>query len=170
MAVKELVLLRHAKSDWAAAFTDDADRPLNARGREAAGVMGRVLSRAGKAPDLVLTSPARRSRETVELAGAAGAWAAPVVVDSRLSPGSPGAVIAAVRDRAGDAGRVLVVGHEPAWSQTVAALTGGGRVKMATAAAACLEVASWADLEPGRAVLLWMLVPRLFTDGAVPPA
>ena len=62
LAVKELILLRHAKSDWAAPFADDADRPLNGRGREAAGVMGRVLTLAGRAPDLVLASPAQRAR------------------------------------------------------------------------------------------------------------
>ena len=100
-----------------------------------------------------------------ELAGTVGAWAAPLVVDPRLSPGSPGAVIAVVRERAGDAGRVLVVGHEPAWSQTVSVLLGGGRVKMATGAAACLEVPTWCDLAPGAATLLWMLAPRLFTEG-----
>jgi phosphohistidine phosphatase len=168
--VKDLILLRHAKSDWAAAFTDDADRPLNPRGREAAGVMGRVLTLAGRAPDLVLSSPTRRARETVDLAGAVGGWVAPIVVDPRLSPGSPGAVIAVVRERAGDAGRVLVVGHEPAWSQTVSVLLGGGRVKMATGAAACLEVPTWESLGPGAATLLWMLAPRLFTEGRFPLA
>jgi phosphohistidine phosphatase len=166
--VNELILLRHAKSDWAAPFGDDADRPLNARGREAAGVMGRVLALAGKAPDLVLSSPARRALETAELAGAAGSWPAPLVIDHRLSPGSPAAVVAAVRDHAGATTRLLVVGHEPAWSQTVAVLCGGGRVRMATGTAACLGVASWPELRPGACTLLWVLPPRLFTDGRFP--
>jgi phosphohistidine phosphatase len=167
--VKELILLRHAKSDWAAAFADDADRPLSARGREAAGVVGRVLTLAGKAPELVLTSPARRARETADLAAAAGSWEAPIVTEARLSPGSPAAVVAVVREQAGASARVLVVGHEPAWSQTVAALSGGGRVRMATGTAACLGVASWNELAPGACTLLWMLPPRLFTEGRFPP-
>ncbi|MBN2114702.1 MAG: histidine phosphatase family protein [Acidimicrobiia bacterium] len=166
--MKELILLRHAKSDWAAPFTDDADRPLNPRGREAAEVMGRVLTLAGRAPDLVLSSPAKRARDTADLAAAAGGWAAPIVVDPHLSPGSPAAVIAAVRARAGSAGRLLVVGHEPAWSQAVAVLLGGGRVRMATGAAACLGVEAWETLAPGACTLLWMLSPRLFTDGRFP--
>jgi phosphohistidine phosphatase len=163
--VKELILLRHAKSDWGAPFADDADRPLNARGREAAGVMGRVLTLAGKVPDLVLTSPAKRARDTAELAAIAGSWPAAIVSDARLSPGSPAAVVAAVRDHAGMAGCLLVVGHEPAWSQTVSVLAGGGRVRMATGTAACLGVGSWEGLAPGQGTLLWMLAPRLFTDG-----
>jgi phosphohistidine phosphatase len=166
--VKELILLRHAKSDWAASSADDADRPLNGRGREAAGVMGRVLTMAGRVPDLLLVSPAQRARETADLAAAVGGWEAPIVADSRLSPGSPAEVIAVVRERAADAGRVLAIGHEPAWSQTVAVLLGGGRVRMATGAAACLGVPSWQELAPGTCTLLWMLAPRLFTDGHFP--
>ncbi len=166
--MKELILLRHAKSDWGTPFADEAERPLNERGREAAGVMGRVLTLAGRAPDLILTSPAQRARATAALAAAGGGWEAPVVADPRLYPGTPGAVVAVVRANAGEAGRVLVVGHEPAWSQTVSVLLGGGRVKMATGTAACLGVASWEDLGPGRCTLLWMLTPRLFTGGRFP--
>jgi phosphohistidine phosphatase len=166
--VKDLILLRHAKSDWGAPFGDDADRPLNPRGREAAGVMGKVLTLAGRVPDLVLTSPARRARETADLAAAAGGWEAPIVADPRLSPGSPGAVVAVVREKAGEALRVLAVGHEPAWSQTAAVLLGGGRVRMATGTAVCLGVDSWEELAAGACTLLWMLAPRLFTDGRFP--
>jgi phosphohistidine phosphatase len=166
--VRELILLRHAKSDWAASFTEDADRPLNRRGREAAEVMGRVLALAGRAPDLVLTSPATRARETADLAAAAGSWEAPVAADPRLSPGSPAAVVTVVQERAGEARRVMVVGHEPAWSQTAAFLLGGGRLRMATGTAACLEVTSWEDLGPGSCTLLWMLAPRLFTERGLP--
>ena len=39
---------------------------------------------------------------------------------------------------------------------------------MATGTAACLGVPSWEDLGPGAATLLWMLTPRLFTDGRFP--
>jgi len=166
--VKELILLRHAKSDWAAPLADDADRPLSGRGREAAGVMGRVLTLAGRVPDLLLVSPAKRARETADLAAAVGGWEAPIVTDCRLSPGSPADVIAVVRECAADAGRVLAIGHEPACSQTVAVLLGGGRVRMATGTAACLGVPSWQELAPGTCTLLWMLAPRLFTDGRFP--
>lgn len=163
--MKELILLRHAKSDWAAAFTDDADRPLNRRGREAAEAMGRVLALAGRTPDLVLTSPALRARDTADLAAAAGRWEAPIVADPRLSPGSPAAVVTVVQERAGEARRVMAVGHEPAWSETAALLLGGASLRMATGAAACLEVASWEELHAGACTLLWMLTPRLFTEG-----
>jgi phosphohistidine phosphatase len=167
VAVSELILLRHAKSDWRAG-TADEDRPLSHRGRQAARTMGRVLTLAGKAPDLVLTSPALRAVETARLAAEAGAWEAPIVIRESLLPGSPAEVLGAVREEAGEAERILVVGHEPACSQTAIALLGGGALRMATAVAACIEFTSWEESGPGQGILLWMLSPRLFTEGAFP--
>jgi len=164
--VPELILLRHAKSDWTAAYGTDRDRTLARRGEKAAAAMGRALTLAGKAPDLVITSPATRALSTARLATRAGEWDARIDTDDRLYPGSPEAV-AAVAAAAAAAGpeRLMLVGHEPAWSGTVSLLVGGAAVRMVTTAAACLEVPSFTSLVPGRARLLWMLTPRLFTDG-----
>ncbi len=64
--MKRLTLLRHAKSSWDAPGLQDFDRPLNKRGREAARLVGRELSRRKLRFDLVLASPAMRVRETLE--------------------------------------------------------------------------------------------------------
>jgi len=165
--LSELLLIRHAKSDWGAGLPDP-DRPLNRRGEQSARTIGRVLALAGRAPDLVLTSPARRARLTAELAVEAGEWACPVVEDAGLLPGSPRQVIEAVLRRAGTALRLAVIGHEPGLSQTAVLLLGGAQLHMVTGAVACLEVGSWNDLGPGSAALAWMLTPRLFTEGRFP--
>ena len=59
-----LMLLRHAKSSWADTGQDDLDRPLNERGKHAAVAVGRYMASNGLVPQLVLCSPARRTRET----------------------------------------------------------------------------------------------------------
>ena len=64
--MRRLMLLRHAKSDWPTGLLD-IDRPLAARGRDAAPRMGAHLRDEQLLPDLVLVSPARRARETWEL-------------------------------------------------------------------------------------------------------
>ncbi|MBL4558811.1 MAG: histidine phosphatase family protein [Rhodobacteraceae bacterium] len=56
--------MRHAKSDWGDPTRADHDRPLNRRGRRAAPLIGRWLAAQGAIPDAVLTSSARRTRET----------------------------------------------------------------------------------------------------------
>src|SRR6266851_8032431 len=61
-----LHLLRHAKSSWKEGV-EDRERSLNRRGREAAGRVGRHLTAAVGALDLVLCSNAKRTRETLRV-------------------------------------------------------------------------------------------------------
>ena len=65
--MRRLMLLRHAKSDWAAPGVRDHDRPLNPRGREAAPKMGAYMVRHALVPDLIVASTATRVRETLDL-------------------------------------------------------------------------------------------------------
>ncbi len=62
----ELLLMRHAKSDWSS-HTPDIDRPLNGRGRDDAIRMGAYLNQQGIAPDTMVVSVAERTRETARL-------------------------------------------------------------------------------------------------------
>src|SRR4051794_21636581 len=65
MRPRQLFVLRHAKSSWDDPDVEDFDRPLAPRGqRDAAGMAGQ-LAAAGPAPELILCSPARRTRETL---------------------------------------------------------------------------------------------------------
>ena len=61
-----LVILRHAKSARPAGL-DDFDRPLCERGRQDAPLIGSWLRMHAIEPALILCSPARRTRETLEL-------------------------------------------------------------------------------------------------------
>ena len=62
-----LILVRHAKSSWKEPYTSDFDRPLNGRGKKDAPVMAERLAEAGAAPDIIVTSPARRARKTARI-------------------------------------------------------------------------------------------------------
>lgn len=112
-----LYLVRHAH---AASGEPDELRPLTAQGREQARALGERLRAEEARPEIVLTSPLLRARETgAELARALGAETEP---DERLAPG------ASLEDvRAAVAGRgeqVVVVGHQPDCGQIAEALTG----------------------------------------------
>jgi len=108
-------LVRHAASDPG---TPDELRPLNAEGREQARDLAERL--APEEPELVLTSPLLRARETAgPIARAAGAE---LRVDERLGPGSSlAALLEAVE---GQQGPVVAVGHQPDCSEIALALTG----------------------------------------------
>ena len=141
----------------------DRDRPLTDRGERSAQAIGRAISEFGMAPDLILTSPARRAADTAALARDGGGWSAPIVAVEDFYGTGVTTVLGALADHTA-VGRILAVGHEPTWSATVSALIGGGAVHMVTAAVACVETALPAA--PGSGWLRWMLHPRLFTDPA----
>ncbi len=65
--MKRLTLLRHAKSSWSQHGLADHDRPLNQRGQRDAPIMGRRLITHGVRPSLIMTSTAKRARQTAEL-------------------------------------------------------------------------------------------------------
>lgn len=62
-----ILLLRHAHAAWAQPGIADFDRPLDARGVEDAGLMGRAIAARGLAPDIILCSPANRCVQTCDI-------------------------------------------------------------------------------------------------------
>jgi phosphohistidine phosphatase len=161
----QLVLMRHAKSDWDAAYGSDHDRPLAERGVRSALIMGRLLTSSEQVPDLIVTSSAVRAIRTAEVAAEAGSWKCPIVEGRKIYGGGPGAVLAAVAKHGGSAQRVLVVGHEPTWSILVSDLV-GARVEMKTASVAGvgLLIDEWSSLEHASGWLDYLLHPRMFFE------
>ena len=125
-----LILVRHAHSDPG---QPDELRPLSARGRDEARALGERL--AAERPDVVLTSPLLRARETA--AAIAKAAGVELRVDERLAPGAAADDLLGAVDGAGDT--VVAVGHEPDCSEIAAALGAGGR-EFAPAAYAEIEL------------------------------
>lgn len=122
----ELYFLRHGRSvprsDWT---VDDALRPLTDEGRAAMVREAATLARLGLEPDVILTSPFLRARETAQIAASALGILERLETDDRLSSGfGPKQLRKVLRDHA-DAARVMLVGHEPDFSQTIGKLTGG---------------------------------------------
>ena len=124
----ELYLLRHADAGDPMAWEgDDAARPLSGRGRKQARRMGRWLADLGRRPDAILTSPKLRALETAKLVGEA--LGMEPTVDPRLASGfdeaALDALVADARGRDGDVGRLMVVGHDPDFSDLASSLSGG---------------------------------------------
>lgn len=63
---RTLVIIRHAKSSWANPLQSDFDRTLNERGMADAPLMGQRLKKLGIIPDLIISSSAKRTRQTAK--------------------------------------------------------------------------------------------------------
>jgi len=114
----QLVLARHAKSDWADHGLDDHERPLNDRGRRDAPAMARTVARRGVRPEVVLSSTALRARQTAE--AFARVFDTEVTEQAELYLAAPDQLLAAAR--ATGAGEVMVVAHDPGMSALVSRL------------------------------------------------
>jgi phosphohistidine phosphatase len=118
---QQLWLLRHGDAEPHEA-RHDADRRLTAKGEKQARMAGVALARLGLEFAAVYTSPRVRARDTAHLA--AEALKADPVIHQPLSAGFDADEARALLAAAGDGARVLLVGHEPDFSQTVHDLTG----------------------------------------------
>ena len=163
---KCLYLLRHAKSDWDDPTVADIDRPLAPRGRKAARAMGRYLKSSGTKPELVLCSPARRTRETLKLMAEAGAVMPKVKFKDWLYAASASTILAHVEVLPSKVGSAMLIGHNPGLEELATSLAGRGadlsrlREKYPTGALAALRIPGWGELEPGCAELVSFVVPR----------
>jgi phosphohistidine phosphatase len=123
MTTRTLVILRHAKTERAEEMAD-IDRPLTRRGHADAGMAGAWLSAHGYRPDLVLCSPARRTRQTWHgiAMGLTRAQAPEVRYEPAIYTGGVDDVLALVQTVPDEFGTVLLVGHNPTLSAMTEAL------------------------------------------------
>ena len=139
----------------------DAARQLTDDGIAALRAAAPAWRRLNLRPDLVLSSPLTRARQTAELACEAVGGAP--VVDDRLAPGATWGDFARAMAAQPDARRVLFVGHEPDLSRAIVELTGAAAVRMRTGGLACLEF--YGVPEPGGAEIAWLIDPDLYELG-----
>ena len=158
---RKLYFLRHGKAAPRATWEgDDGLRPLTPEGealmlREAGG-----LRRLGLAPDVIITSPLMRARQTAEIAAEALGARDRLVEDARLAHGFDARCLERIAAERPEAAELMVVGHEPEFSATIAELIGGGFVDMKKGGLARVDVGG-PGLEDG--LLAWLLTPSQLT-------
>ena len=120
-----LTLVRHAHAEWPNYSGRDFDRPLTARGEEDALATARELVAAGLQPDLLLSSTARRTRDTAQiLARELGLAAGAVRFSDKLYNATANTLEAAMQVAGGRSRHILLVGHNPGISDFARRLTG----------------------------------------------
>lgn len=121
---KVLILFRHAKAEQAPGKADH-ERELTDRGRRDAQAAGAWLHEHELGPELVLCSTSTRTRQTWAAAQRGGACGETVEYDPALYSGGERGVLEAVREGAGEAQVVLVVGHNPTMALLASGLSEG---------------------------------------------
>jgi phosphohistidine phosphatase len=167
-ALRQLLLMRHAKSSWDDPRLSDHARPLNPRGRAAAAAMRQMMHEAGLAPDLVLVSSSRRTLQTLE---ALEPWDDTPLVEpmDALYLADPAQLLQVLHGVAETVRSVLVLGHNPGLHDLALMIAGPAdgphRQKLEagfpSGALAEFSIAgSWASIGEGGGRLLRFVVPR----------
>ena len=159
--MKTLLLMRHAKSSWKDATLRDFDRPLNSRGRHAAPLMAAHMRRKKLRPDLIISSPAVRARQTAALVVEHAGLAAELRYDERIYEADAARLLEVISQADERAGELMLVGHNPGMEDLIRVLTGADEL-MPTAALARVEldIERWAKVRPQAGRLSWVARPK----------
>lgn len=166
--MKQLLILRHAKSDWYSGAPTDFERPLNARGQKSAGRMGKWLAENAPRPERIVSSPSERTRQTLFRVCPQIAFEPELIVwDNRIYEASLGDLLNVLAEQPSDCDCLLLVGHNPGLEELVTHLAAGaldvqpGDKVFPTAAFAHVRLeAGWNSLQAGCGDLVNLVKPR----------
>lgn len=162
--MKTLLLLRHAKSAWKDSGLADFERPLNGRGRKAAELMGRFIRKQKVTPDLLLSSPAIRARETIETVITTAKLPTELRYDQRIYEAGALRLLEVVAQIEEERGTVLLVGHNPGLEELLELLTDRGEhMATGTLAKIDLKANSWGKALAQKGSLDWIVRPKELT-------
>ncbi len=168
---RRLVLMRHAKSDWDGGDIDDFVRSLSDRGVRDARQMGRWLAFHGHLPERILSSPSRRTSETLALVGEGAGFELGARTEWRdeLYHASA-ATLRNVLRRQGSLAAVMVLAHNPGLEELLAFLVDDDRAfgsyakRFPTAGVYVLDVAGeWTSLRAGCARIVAHQRPKMLS-------
>lgn len=165
--MKQILLMRHAKSSWEDPDLKDFDRPLADRGLDDAPMMGRFIRDSKHKPGWVISSPAQRAKETTMLSmEAAKVNEGQINWNEELYFGTVKNYVAAIQFTPEEYDRVLLVGHNPLMEHTAGMLAGSGQkasLRMPTTALVCLEsfAETWQSISPDTCQIKWMMIPKI---------
>jgi phosphohistidine phosphatase len=161
--MKQLILIRHAKSCWDQPWQDDHDRPLAARGLHDAPIMAKRLVDRGILPDLILSSSAARAVQTSEFLTQTLALT-PVKIEIALYHAAPEFLLHYIRKQKNSIQTLVLVGHNPGLTE-LTNLLGVRLDNLPTSGQISFTIKSnfWADLSPETVDFWFIDYPKKIT-------
>ncbi len=155
--VTDLLFVRHAHAGNAMGWDSPDDlRPLTAKGLRQATRLGNLLAAADVHPDVLLSSARLRAVQTAEVLSAALGCA--VQLDARLADGLSLENLRQIIEETSGAGQLLLVGHDPDFSDLVSDLV-GAPIAVRKGALVRVEVEA-GGVAPGAGILRWLIPPE----------
>ena len=165
--MKQLVLIRHAKSSWKDPALSDLMRPLKKRGERDAREMAKRFNALGLNVDRVLMSPALRAVQTLDTMAAESGFGRDV---SEIVPDlytfSYEAIMLYLKELSDDFTSVAVVGHNPAVTDLVnfLALEEIANIPTCGIVVLSLNIEKWGKIRAGSATISYYDYPKNDVD------
>ncbi len=161
--MKTVYFVRHAKSSWANSNMSDHERPLNERGERDAPLMGQRLRHRESGPELVIASSAVRAKTTAKILAAEMKYPeSEIIIDERLYGAEPNDALTILSELKNDVSCVMLVGHNPTFTELVNRLSANHIANMPTCSIAILAFAidSWGNIAKSKGELLDFDYPK----------
>jgi phosphohistidine phosphatase len=111
---RTLILIRHTKSNWGDFSEPDFDRPIKKDRIDDAKNMASALKDLGLAPDLIICSPAKRTRQTAEyFCDKLNYDFDKIQFDKRIYECTAEDILQVIRETDDDVKTLVVIGHNP---------------------------------------------------------
>lgn len=170
--MKEILILRHGKSDWDVSVLNDYDRPLNKKGRKASKLMGKKILEFNLMPDIILSSSAVRAEKTTKIITKNCLFVDEPQYFEGFYSEDEDFIISTIKQLDNDADRVMIIGHNPILSNLILKLTSyemDMKIKFPTSGLAQItcNIDKWSDLKEGVNELGLLLYPKLFKKSTI---
>ena len=148
--MKQLYLVRHAKSSWENNKLKDIERPLNKRGERDAPLMGRIMQENNIKPDLMITSPAERALHTAKIfCREMDISKNNLIVEQKLYEAGRKDILNVIHQFDNEKNYVMVFSHNPGLSELAGFLTSGNVYDIPTCGIVSItcKINNWNELE-----------------------
>ncbi len=163
--MKQLYLIRHAKSSWSDPYVTDFKRKLNGRGKVDASAMAARLAKRKIIPDYIVSSPAKRAKKTVKIFAKAVAFDRDdIVYDKDIYFSSLDGLFWVVHGIDDECDTAFFVGHNYAITEFAEILTGERFENIPTSGVVAIDlsVSSWSEVQGGSGKCVFFDYPKKY--------
>ena len=159
--MKNLFLLRHAKSSWDNAALVDFDRPLSKRGISNAILLSKYIQKNSISFDIVLSSPSERTQSTLDLVLSSFDPIPATTFKESIYHASASSLSQLIKEQDDEVNNLLIIGHNPGLHILTETLTNESIVKFPTCAFVKItNFNHWKDVDAGILTLESVITPK----------
>lgn len=163
--MKNLYLIRHAKSDWGDESKSDFERGLNKRGQKAILTMANALKEKKVMPDLILSSSAKRAQLTAEGLAKEIGYRGKIKYIDALYMAETLDVISIIKEIKDKYDNVFIIGHNPETTELTDLMLDDyiDNVPTLGIVALKLPLKHWQKFKPEKIKLNFFIYPKMYT-------